>query len=158
MEFGLIYNRKQMKNIIKTAKRVVSIFYVIPILCLTVSLSSCSQHELEFQQNYPFEVSVMPVPKDITKDQTVEIRIKIFTDGNYQNTQYYLRYFQYDGTGELKHFNNPLYLPNDSYSIPDKEFRLYYTSTSEVSQSFKIWISDSFGNEKEIEFQFDNKD
>ncbi|MBD3906085.1 DUF3872 domain-containing protein [Chryseobacterium sp. Ch-15] len=148
-----------MKNIIKTAKCVVSILYVVPILCLTeLSLSSCSADELEVQQNYPFEVSVMPVPKDIAKDQTVEIRIKILPNGNYQHTQYYLRYFQFDGTGELKYFNDPNYLPNDSYSIPYKEFRLYYKSTSEVSQSFKIWISDQFGNEKEIEFQFDNKD
>ncbi|MBD3905380.1 DUF3872 domain-containing protein [Chryseobacterium sp. Ch-15] len=148
-----------MKNIIKTAKCVVSILYVISILCLTeLSLSSCSQGELEVQQNYPFEVSVMPVAKDIARDQTVEIRIKILPNGNYQNTQNYLRYFQFEGTGELKHFNDPPYLPNDSYSIPDKEFRLYYTSTSEVSQSFKIWISDQFGNENEIEFQFDNKD
>lgn len=147
-----------MKNIIKTAKRVVSILYVIPILCLTeLSLSSCSQDNLEVQQNYPFNVTVMPVPKDIAKDQTVEIRIKILSNGNYQNTQYYLRYFQFDGAGELQYFNDPPYLPNDSYSIPEKEFRLYYTSTSEVSQSFKIWISDSFGNEKEFEFQFDNK-
>ncbi len=31
----------------------------------------------------------MPVPKDVSNGQTVEIRITIQRSGNYQNTQYY---------------------------------------------------------------------
>jgi hypothetical protein len=44
------------------------------------------------------------------------------------------------------------------YQLPTEQFRLYYTSTSSVSQSFDVWISDSFGNEKQISFQFNSSD
>lgn len=148
-----------MKNYIKIAKRFASILYVIPILILTEAiLSSCINDELEIQQNFPFQISVMPVPKNIKKDDTVEIRLKILPSGNFTATQYYLRYFQFDGSGALKYYDEAPFLPNDVYELSQKEFRLYYTSTSTVSQNFKIWIKDSFGNEKEVEFQFDNKD
>jgi hypothetical protein len=39
-----------------------------------------------------------------------------------------------------------------------KQFRLYYTSNSTVSQSFDVWISDNFGNEKQLSFEFNNSD
>lgn len=148
-----------MKNYIKIAKRFASIFYVIPVLILTEAiLSSCNNDELEIRQNFPFEISVMPVPKNIAKDDTVEIRLKILPSSNFTATRYYLRYFQFDGSGALKYYDEAPFLPNDVYELSQKEFRLYYTSTSTVSQNFKIWIKDSFGNEKEVEFQFDNKD
>lgn len=147
---------KTVKNIYRYA---ISLMYVFGLLAIIeIVLSSCTQDELEVQQNFPFEVTVMPVPKDIANDETVEIRIKINPKATYSETQYFIRYFQFDGTGTLRYFDDPAYIPNDSYLVPQKEFRLYYTSTSAVSQSFKIWISDSFENEKEIEFQFNSKD
>ena len=48
------------------------------------------------------------------------------------------------------------YLPNDEYPLPQKQFRLYYTSESQESHAFSIWIMDSFDNEKKIDFEFDN--
>lgn len=128
------------------------------MLLFTETMLSCGNEELEIQQNFPFDVSVMPVPKDIAQNETVEIRCTILPSGKYKNTKYYLRYFQFDGTGTLRYFNQVPYSPNDSYHLAEQQFRLYYTSTSVVSQSFKIWITDSFGNEKEIEFQLNNKD
>ena len=50
------------------------------------------------------------------------------------------------------------YSPNDLYPLKSKEFRLYYTSQSLVSQSFDVWISDNFENEKKLSFQFNNAD
>ncbi|MBB4801674.1 DUF3872 domain-containing protein [Flavobacterium aquidurense] len=135
------------------------IYVFLAILTASVSLVSCSKDdELEIQNDFPFEVKVMPVPKNITKGQTVEIRITIQRKGNYTGTQYALRYFQYDGQGSLKQYDEPPYLPNDLYPLPAEQFRLYYTSTSAVSQSFEIWISDSFGNEKQLSFQFNTSD
>jgi len=135
-------------------------FYVfLAILTVSVTLVSCSKDdELEIQNNFPFEVNIMPVPKDVANGQTVEIRITIKRTGNYNNTQYFLRYFQFDGQGTLQYYNEPPYLPNDLYSLSTEQFRLYYTSTSTVSQSFDVWISDSFGNEKKISFQFNSSD
>lgn len=63
-----------------------------------------------------------------------------------------------DGQGTLRYYSEPTYMPNDLYQLPATQFRLYYTSQSTVSQSFDIWISDNFGNEKQISFQFNNKD
>lgn len=135
------------------------IYLLLAILTTSVSLVSCSKDdELEIRKDFPFEVNVMPVPKDVANGQTVEIRITIQRTGNYSNTQYYLRYFQFDGQGTLRYYDEPPYLPNDLYQLPTEQFRLYYTSTSAVSQSFDVWISDSFGNEKQISFQLNNTD
>lgn len=129
------------------------------ILSVTLTLVSCSKDDgLEIQNDFPFEINVMPVPKEVANGQTIEIRITIQRTGNYHNTQYYLRYFQFDGKGILRYYDNAPYLPNDLYSLPTEQFRLYYTSNSIVSQSFDIWISDSFGNEKQLNFQFNNSD
>lgn len=135
------------------------IYVVVAILTASVFLVSCSKDdELEIQNDFPFEVNVMPIPKDIVNGQTVEIRFTIQRKGNYSNTQYFLRYFQFDGQGFLKYYDETPYLPNDLYSLPKEQFRLYYTSTSAVSQSFEVWISDSFGNEKQLSFQFNSSD
>ena len=135
------------------------IYLLLAILSGSISLVSCSKDdELEIQNDFPFEVNVMPVPKEVADGQTVEIRITIQRTGNYTNTQYFLRYFQFDGTGTLRYYDELPYLPNDLYPLPTQQFRLYYTSSSAVSQSFEVWISDSFGNEKQISFQFNSSD
>jgi hypothetical protein len=100
----------------------------------------------------------MPVPAAIAKGNTVEIRLTIQPAGNYTGTQYFIRYFQFDGQGTLRYYSEPPYQPNDLYRIPTDNFRLYYTSNSAVSQSFEIWISDNFGNEKQLSFEFNNSD
>src|SRR5690554_4440954 len=143
----------------KSRKGLSSIYVLLAILTASVSLVSCSKDDdLEIQNDFPFEVKVMPVPKGVADGQTVEIRITIQRNGNYQNAQYYLRYFQFDGQGTLRYYDEPPYLPNDLYSLPTEQFRLYYTSMSAVSQAFEVWISDSFGNEKKISFQFNSSD
>ena len=135
------------------------LYVFLTILTASVTLVSCSKDDdLEIQNDFPFEVNVMPVPKGLANGQTVEIRITIQRTGNYQSTQYYLRYFQFDGQGALRYYDEPPYLPNDLYPLQAEQFRLYYTSTSAVSQAFEVWISDSFGNEKQISFQFNSTD
>ncbi|AZB30311.1 DUF3872 domain-containing protein [Chryseobacterium balustinum] len=148
-----------MKNIKIIIKKGLALLLLIPVMILfELSLSSCSTDELEIQQNFPFELHIMPIPKDIATGETVEIRLKIVPKGHYTETNYYLRYFQFDGSGTLRYNDELPYKPNDSYELSEKEFRLYYTSTSTVSQSFDVWIYDSFGNERPISFQFNTKD
>lgn len=148
-----------MKNIKPILKRILGVLAIIPVLLLIeYSLSSCTNEELDVEQNFPFEVSVMPVPSGIANGQTVEIRVKILPLGKYKENKYFLRYFQFDGKGSLKYYNNQPYLPNDLYEIPQNEFRLYYSSQSDESESFDVWISDSFGNERKLSFQFNNED
>lgn len=148
-----------MKNIKILIKKRFGLLLIIPVMILfELSLSSCSTEEIEIQQNFPFELQVMPIPKDIADGETVEIRLKIIPKGIYAETKYYVRYFQFDGTGTLRCNNQLPYKPNDSYELSEKEFILYYTSTSTVSQSFDVWIYDSFGNDKQNSFQFNHKD
>ncbi len=78
------------------------------LLATMTFLASCSKDdELEIQNDFPFEVKMMPVPKEIANGNTVEIRLTIQRTGNYNNTQYYLRYFQFDGQGTLQHYDEP---------------------------------------------------
>ncbi len=131
----------------------------IAIAFICSILFACNNdNELDIQQNFPFELHIMPVPKEIKEGQKVEIRFTIVPSGNYKNRHYNLRYFQFDGEGELQYYEDPVYHPNDLYELPKEQFRLYYTSKSSVSQSFDIWISDNFGNEKQVSFQFNSRD
>ncbi|TWI18834.1 DUF3872 domain-containing protein [Sphingobacterium siyangense] len=138
--------------------RLKSVWALLAVLLSAFLFTSCDKDDLEIQQNFPFEVSVMPVPGEVANGQTVEIRITIQPTGNYANTAYSLRYFQFDGTGTLQYYSEPPYLPNDLYPLASTQFRLYYTSTSTVSQSFDVWISDNFGNEKQLSFEFNSSD
>src|SRR5690606_464142 len=144
-----------MKRILNRNKL---LWMLVLVFTSATTLSSCDKDELEIQQDYPFEVNVMPVPGDVASGQTVEIRSTIERSGNFSDAEYYIRYFQYDGQGTLRYYNEPPYLPNDLYQLPATQFRLYYTSQSAVSQSFDIWISDNSGNEKQVSFQFNSSD
>ncbi|SEH47971.1 DUF3872 domain-containing protein [Chryseobacterium culicis] len=144
-----------MKNLINIKKHFFAAMYLIATLfAVELCFSSCSEDELQVQKNFPFEVQVMPVSKYIANGETVEIRCRIIPVGNYSGTEYSFRYFQFEGKGILRLFNEPAFLPNDSYLLAEKEFRLYYTSESTVSQSFDIWISDNMGNEQKLTIQF----
>lgn len=74
---------------------------LLAILIGSITLSSCDKEELEIQQDYPFDVNVMPVPSEVANGQTVEIRVTIQRTGNYRNNAYYIRYFQFDGQGHF---------------------------------------------------------
>lgn len=142
-----------MKAIFKRFKKA-----LLAVLIASFTLLSCDKDELEIQQDFPFEVKAMPVPKDIGRGSTVEIRISIERDNSYSGAEYFIRYFQFDGQGSLQYYDAAPYLPNDLYPLKEEQFRLYYTSQSVISQSFDVWISDNLGNEKKLSFQFNNSD
>lgn len=147
-----------MKNILDKWKMSIGSVFLGFIAILGVALlSGCDKEVLDVQEVFPFEVKVMPVPKEIGMGESVEIRFSIISNGNYSGNTYRIRYFQNDGQGILNYSGYKPYLPNDLYPLTEKEFRLYYTSQSLVSQQFDVWIVDSFGNEKQISFQFNNK-
>lgn len=130
---------------------------LIAMLC--VSLFTSCKKELDVQQNFPFEVKVLPVPKSIGKTDTVEIRCELRSPYQYDENRYFIRYFQYEGKGSLRtSLQGEVLLVNDVYPLASKgAFRLYYTSVSEANQSLSVWISDSFGNEQKLDFEFNVK-
>ena len=137
-------------------------FGVIAILSLVIAavcgLTSCSD-DLDVQQSYPFTVEVMPYADKITAGQTVELRFEIIPEGNYANTLYTIRYFQYDGEGTLKLVDGPVLVNNDRVLLESKTFRLNYTAKSADAHKFLVVVEDNFGSTPwEQTFEFNGKD
>ena len=129
----------------------------IALFAIVISLTSCSDN-LDVQQSYPFTVEVMPYGDKITKGQTVELRFEIKPEGNYANTLYTIRYFQYDGEGTLKLVDGPVLINNDRVLLESKTFRLTYTANTSEAVKFGIWIEDNFGSTPwEQTFEFNGK-
>lgn len=128
------------------------------IFALVFALSSCND-DLDVQQSYPFTVEVMPYGDKITKGQTVELRFEIQPEGNYANTLYTIRYFQYDGEGTLKLVDGPVLTNNDRVLLESKTFRLTYTAQSSEAHKFLVVIQDNFNSTPwEQTFEFNSKD
>ncbi len=128
------------------------------IIAAVCSLTSCSD-DLDVQQSYPFTVEVMPYADKIAKGQTVELRFEIKPEGNYANTLYTIRYFQYDGEGSLRLVDGPVLVNNDRVLLESKTFRLNYTAKSDEAHKFLVVVEDSFNTTPwEQTFEFNSKD
>lgn len=128
------------------------------LFALVFTLSSCND-DLDVQQSYPFTVEVMPYAEKIVKGQTVELRFEIQPEGNYTNTLYTIRYFQYDGDGTLKLVDGPVLVNNDRVLLESKTFRLNYTAKSDGAHKFLVVCEDNFGSTPwEQTFEFNGKD
>ena len=138
-------------------KKSVSVLAFLFVCAVSVILSSCSD-ELDIQQSYPFKVETMPVPKDIVRGQTVEIRCELKAEGKFDGTIYTIRYFQHDGKGSLRMENGTVFQPNDRYLLENEKFRLYYTSASTETQTLTVVVEDNFGKSYEMEFSFNDID
>lgn len=128
------------------------IIYAILIACIACACSDT----VDIRQDYAFEVTHLPVPKKLKKGETAEIRCQLVRTDRYENTKYYLRYFQPDGKGVFKMDDDTVILPNDSYELTKESFRLYYTSQSEDQQVIDIYFFDNFGNSQVLTFSFNN--
>ena len=148
-----IKNNKNNKNLRVKLMSMVTVLFVGLMGCF---LASCDD-ELDIQQSYPFTVETIPVPNKVTRGQTVEIRCEMKKEGNYANTLYTIRYFQFEGEGTLKMDNGITFLPNDRYLLENEKFRLYYTSGCSEAQNFIVMVEDNFGNAYELEFDFNNQ-
>lgn len=153
---------KEFKSFIKrfssNSNRGKAIFKAVAV-CMAVlaaGLFASCDDDMDIQQSYPFTVETMPVPHDVAKGQTVEIRCEMKKEGNFANTLYTIRYFQYEGKGTLKMDNGTVFLPNDRYLLENEKFRLYYTSQCDETQNFIVVVEDNFGNSHEMEFDFNN--
>ena len=130
----------------------------IALFAIVISLTSCSD-DLDVQQSYPFTVDVMPYGDKITKGETIELRFEIKPEGNYTNTLYTIRYFQYDGEGTLKLVDGPVLVNNDRVLLESKTFRLNYTAQSSDTHKFLVVVEDNFGSTPwEQTFEFNSKD
>ena len=134
-------------NILNNKNKRIFIFKALA-LCLfaavSLTLASCDD-DMDIQQSYPFTVETMPVPNKVTKGQTVEIRCELKRTGDYANTLYTIRYFQFEGEGK------------DRYLLENEKFRLYYTAEGDEAHNFIVVVEDNFKNSYELEFDFNNR-
>ena len=135
-------------NILNNKNKRISIFKALA-LCLfaavSLTLASCDD-DMDIQQSYPFTVETMPVPNKVTKGQTVEIRCELKRTGEFANTLYTIRYFQFEGEGTLKMAGGITFLPNDRYLLENDKFRLYYTADGDEAHNFIVVVEDNFKN------------
>ena len=127
--------------------------------CMLVALlymTACSD-KLDVQQMYEFDLATLPVQTTIVKGEEAEIRCQLIRSGKYQDTKYFIRYFQPTGKGELRMENGTVLLPNDLYPLPEETFRLYYRSFGTDQQKIDIYILDSFGQVVQKSFAFNNE-
>ena len=74
-----------------------------------------------------------------------------------EETEYFIRYFQPTGKGELRLEDGTVLLPNDLYPLPGETFRLYYKSLCTDQQTIDIYIVDSFNQTVTKSFSFNNE-
>ena len=84
-----------MRNVIY---KILTGCYMVATLLL---VSACNDN-VDIQQSYPFRIETMPVPKKLKVGETAEIRCQLHRDGHYEETVYFIRYFQPNGAGSLK--------------------------------------------------------
>ena len=128
--------------------------------CMLVALlymTACSD-KLDVQQMYEFDLATLPVQTTIVKGEEAEIRCQLVRSGEYQDTKYFIRYFQPTGKGELRMEDGTVLLPNDLYPLPEETFRLYYRSFGTDQQKIDIYILDSFGQVVQKSFAFNNEE
>ncbi|MDR0429750.1 MAG: DUF3872 domain-containing protein [Tannerellaceae bacterium] len=107
--------------------------------------------------DFSFTLEVLPIPKSIATNETIEIRCRIKKADERNNSRYYIRYFQPDGKGELRMDNGTLFFPNDLYSLNRNSFRLYYTSHCAEQQTIDVYIEDQNGQVVQKTFGLQNE-
>ena len=140
----MIMDMNRLKDGIREKVNTVKMLAVFCAGLLSIGMTACDDG-LDVTQAYPFTVETMPVPKELAKGETAEIRCELVREGEFDGAVYTIRYFQYDGKGTLKLDNGLVFQPNDRYLLENEKFRLYYTSEC-----------DNFGNSFEWETDFNN--
>lgn len=111
---------------------------------------------IDIYKVYTFDLATMPVQKRIVQGEVAEIRCQIVKEGSYQDTKFFIRYFQPDGKGELRLDNGTVLLPNDLYPLSKETFRMYYTSHCTDQQVIDVYIEDNHGQIVQKTFSWQN--
>lgn len=125
------------------------------VMAAILFVGACND-DVDIQQSYSFHIETMPVPKKLKVGETAEIRCQLHRDGRFEETKYFIRYFQPDGAGTLKMSDGTVLLPNDLYPLTGETFRLYYTSASTDQQTIDVYVEDSFQQLVQLTFSFNN--
>lgn len=137
-------------------KKIKSFFGITAWLVAMMLLALACSDDMDIRTRYLFDLETMPVQKKIVQNETAEIRCRLVKEGDYQDTKFFIRYFQPDGKGELRLDDGRVLLPNDLYPLKKETFRMYYTSHCTDQQVIDVYIEDSFGQVVQKTFSFQN--
>lgn len=137
-------------------RKIKTFFGITAWLAVIMLLASACSSDMDINKVYAFDLVCMPVQKKIVQGEVAEIRAQIVKEGNFQDTKFYIRYFQVDGKGQLQLDNGTILLPNDLYLLEKETFRMYYTSHCTDQQVIDVYIEDSFGQVVQKTFSFQN--
>lgn len=137
-------------------KRIKSFFGITVWLVAIMLLACACSDDMDINKVYAFDLVCMPVQKKIVQGEVAEIRAQIVKEGNYEDTRFYIRYFQVDGKGELRLDDGRVLLPNDLYPLKKEMFRMYYTSYCSDQQVIDVYIEDNHGQVVQKTFSFQN--
>lgn len=131
--------------------------FVLGLMLVGVMCVAACSDKLDVQQVYEFDMATMPVQNKIVVGEEAEIRCELIRSGVYQETKYYIRYFQPEGKGLLRLEDGTILQSNDLYPLEKEKFRLYYKSLSTDQQKIDIYIQDSFNQVVQKSFAFNNE-
>lgn len=137
-------------------KRIKTFFGITAWLAAIMLLALACSSDMDINKVYAFDLVCMPVQKKIVQGEVAEIRAQIVKEGSYQDTKFYIRYFQVDGKGQLQLDNETILLPNDLYLLEKETFRMYYTSHCTDQQVIDVYIEDNHGQVVQKTFSFQN--
>lgn len=134
--------------------KIISILGLIAFIITSILATACSDEELDIKKAYSYKLTHLPIPAEVAKNGTVEIRCTLEKQGDYKDATFKIRFFQNEGKGELFLEKKPLVFPNDLYPLDKDTFRLYYKAESTESHQFDIYIEDNLGQTEKVSFEF----
>ena len=137
-------------------KKTKSFFGITAWLVAMMLLALACNDDMDINKVYAFDLVCMPVQKKIVQGEVAEIRCRIVKEGDYQDTKFFIRYFQPDGIGELRLDDGRVLLPNDLYPLKKETFRIYYTSHCTDQQVIDVYIEDNHRQVVQKTFSFQN--
>lgn len=137
-------------------KKIKHFFGITAWLVAMMLLAVACTDNMDIYKVYTFDLATMPVQKRIVQGEVAEIRCQIVKEGSYQDTKFFIRYFQPDGKGELRLDNGTVLLPNDLYPLTKETFRMYYTSHCTDQQVVDVYIEDNHGQVVQKTFSWQN--
>lgn len=137
-------------------KKIKYFFGITAWLVAMMLLAVACTDSMDIYKVYTFDLAVMPVQKRIVQGEVAEIRCQIVKEGAYQETKFFIRYFQPDGKGELRLDNGTVLSPNDLYPLSKETFRMYYTSHCTDQQVIDVYIEDNHRQVVQKTFSWQN--
>ncbi|MDT3367546.1 MAG: DUF3872 domain-containing protein [Bacteroidota bacterium] len=137
-------------------RKIKNFFGIMGGLAVIMLLACACSDDMDINKVYEFDLVCMPVQKKIVQGEMAEIRCQIVKEGDYQDTKFFIRYFQPDGVGELRLDNGTVLFPNDLYPLEKETFRIYYTSHCTDQQVIDVYIEDNHKQVVQKTFSFQN--